>query len=427
MNSNENLFPSTLASRLAPFSLEEHILTHIPIIEHWFKEKWQNTPPPLTSSVDLRPAGFKLSPVDTNLFPAGFNNLNPHFFTSSITAIKAVMTEYMSHCRKIVIVPENHTRSAFYMQSLQVLYTLLDKSGYQVRIGSTDEGLTVGREVRLENGNSLFIEPLRKHNGILSLEDFVPDLIILNNDLSSGLPVLLEHIKQPVLPKRGLGWAWRLKSTHFRYFAEIAAEFADLLSFDPWFINPYFSTIGALDFMTQEGIGELKGEIARILSLIREKYKQYHIRQKPFVVVKADNGTYGMSVMTIHSSEEIEALNRKQRTKMSAVKGSRKVDRVIIQEGVYTVTKSSTGAIAEPVIYMIGPSIVGGFYRIHDNKRDDENLNAPGMRFEPFSVDVSALTATTSKENEHFYIYSVVARLAALAAGQESQALEAGL
>jgi glutamate--cysteine ligase len=30
-----------------------------------------------STSVDLRNAGFKLAPVDTNLFPGGFNNLNP--------------------------------------------------------------------------------------------------------------------------------------------------------------------------------------------------------------------------------------------------------------------------------------------------------------------------------------------------------------
>ena len=32
-----------------------------------------------TRSVDLRNSGFKLAPVDTNLFPGGFNNLNPGF------------------------------------------------------------------------------------------------------------------------------------------------------------------------------------------------------------------------------------------------------------------------------------------------------------------------------------------------------------
>ncbi|MCA9405869.1 MAG: glutamate--cysteine ligase, partial [Candidatus Omnitrophica bacterium] len=33
---------------------------------------------PLYSSVDIRDAGFKMSVVDTNIFPAGFNNLCEH-------------------------------------------------------------------------------------------------------------------------------------------------------------------------------------------------------------------------------------------------------------------------------------------------------------------------------------------------------------
>ena len=423
MNYNKNLFPHTTTAHTDSFSPEEHILKHIPIIEHWFKEKWQATLPPLTSSVDLRSAGFKLAPVDTNLFPAGFNNLNPLVLTSAMAAIKAVLTEYVPHCKAIAIVPENHTRSAFYMQSLGVLHTLLVKSGYQVRIGSVDETLLTPREVILENGDTFLIEPLQKHNDTISLESFVPDLILLNNDLSSGLPPVLEGIKQPVLPEVGMGWAWRLKSTHFNYFSEVAAEFGALLHFDPWFINPYFSAIGGLDFMAQEGITELKVEVGKILALISNKYGQYNIQRKPFVVVKADNGTYGMSVMTVHDSKEIDLLNRKQRTKMSAVKGSRTVNRVIIQEGVYTLAKSSEGAIAEPVIYMIGPFVIGGFYRMHENKKDDENLNAPGMRFEPFNSDISFLAPGTRKEDQHFYAYGVVARLAALAAARESKAL----
>jgi glutamate--cysteine ligase len=40
----------------------------------------------LFGSVDLRNAGFKLAPVDTNLFPGGFNNLNPAFLPLCVQA-----------------------------------------------------------------------------------------------------------------------------------------------------------------------------------------------------------------------------------------------------------------------------------------------------------------------------------------------------
>src|SRR5260370_8453741 len=55
--------------------LERKILDATPSIERWFRLEWQEHTPPFYCSVDLRNAGFKLAPVDTNLFPGGFNNL----------------------------------------------------------------------------------------------------------------------------------------------------------------------------------------------------------------------------------------------------------------------------------------------------------------------------------------------------------------
>ena len=55
--------------------LEEKVLQQQSKIEAWLREQFRKTPPPLMASVDLRVAGYKIAPVDTNLFPAGFNNL----------------------------------------------------------------------------------------------------------------------------------------------------------------------------------------------------------------------------------------------------------------------------------------------------------------------------------------------------------------
>lgn len=59
--------------------LESHLLERQADVECWLREQWLKTPAPFYASVDLRNSGFKLAPVDTNLFPAGFNNLNPAF------------------------------------------------------------------------------------------------------------------------------------------------------------------------------------------------------------------------------------------------------------------------------------------------------------------------------------------------------------
>ena len=182
-----------------------------------------------------------------------------------------------------------------------------------------------------------------------------------------------------------------------------------------------------IDFMAQEGLEKLAEEVDKILALISDKYATYGITERPFVVVKADNGTYGMSVMTVHNGNDLRQLNRKQRTKMSSSKGSQKVERIIIQEGVYTFETMPDGAVAEPVVYMIGQFVVGGFYRVHQGRGIDENLNAPGMHFEPLAFAQACNNpcrelAVVDCPNR-FYAYGVIARLAALAAAKEIEAI----
>jgi len=428
MNAHDIPVPHLTTAHSGPLDhIEQVILDQVAKIETWFRQKWQETPPPLTSSVDLRHAGFKLAPVDTNLFPAGFNNLNPEFLPLCVQAAQSVLIEYIHDCTKILILPESHTRNKFYNESLHILHTILVKAGFIVRIGSLDPMVKEPMELTLENGTTLVIEPLLREGNKIGLKDFTPCFIMLNNDLSSGVPEILQGIEQRIRPTEKLGWSSRLKSDHFQYFDQVAKEFAELVDIDPWLINPYFSAIDGIDFMAQEGLEKLANEVDKILSLTSDKYVTYGIKEKPFVVVKADNGTYGMSVMTVHNGEELRQLNRKQRTKMSSSKGSQKVERIIIQEGVYTFETMPNGAVAEPVVYMIGQFVVGGFYRVHQGRGIDENLNAPGMHFEPLAFAQACNNpcrelAVVDCPNR-FYSYGVIVRLAALAAAKEIEAI----
>lgn len=428
MNANDIPVPHLTTAHSGPLHhVERVILNQVATIETWFRQKWKETPAPLTSSVDLRHAGFKLAPVDTNLFPAGFNNLNPDFLPLCIQAAQSVLVDYLPDCTKILILPESHTRNKFYLQSLSVLKTIFTKAGFVVRIGSLDSQVLEPMEVTLEHGDSLLIEPLQRQGDKVGLSDFSPCFLLLNNDLSSGVPELLEGVTQRIRPTPKLGWTTRLKSSHFHFFEEVAKEFAQLVDLDSWLINPYFTALDGIDFMAQDGVEQLALEVDKILSLIKDKYRTYGIPDKPFVVVKADNGTYGMSVMMVHDGEEIRQLNRKTRTKMSVSKGSRKVDKVLIQEGVYTFETMPDGAVAEPVVYMIGPFVVGGFYRVHQGRGIDENLNAPGMHFEPLAFaqacNMPCDELAVADCPNRFYAYGVIARLAALAAAREIAAI----
>ena len=45
------------------------------------------------------------------------------------------------------------------------------------------------------------------------------------------------------------------------------------------------------------------------------------VKEEPYIVVKADAGTYGMAVMTVRDPQELLTLNRKQRTTHDGFKG----------------------------------------------------------------------------------------------------------
>ena len=69
--------------------LEHKMIDATPMIERWFRMEWQEHTPPFYSSVDIRNAGFKMAPVDTNLFPGGFNNLAEEMFPLATQAAMA--------------------------------------------------------------------------------------------------------------------------------------------------------------------------------------------------------------------------------------------------------------------------------------------------------------------------------------------------
>lgn len=420
--------PHLITAHMGPLHhVEEVILNHVAMIESWFRKRWQETPAPFTSSVDLRHAGFKLAPVDTNLFPAGYNNLNKDFLPMCIQAVQSILFENSPSCMKILLIPENHTRNQFYLQSLSVLRDIFVTAGFVVRIGSLDPDLTAPLEIDIDQGKHILIEPISRQGARIVLDDFNPCLVLLNNDLSSGIPNILQGIEQSIHPTAKLGWTTRLKSDHFHFFDQVATEFSTMLDLDVWLINPFFSAVDRVDFMTKEGIEKVALQVDQLLEKIRIKYDQYGIQEKPFVVVKADNGTYGMNVMMVQEGQQLLVLNRKQRTRMAASKGNRPVNRVLIQEGVHTFETMPDGSVAEPVVYMIGQFVVGGFYRVHQERGVDENLNAPGMHFEPLAFaqacNIPSEDLGVVNVSNRFYAYGVIARLAALAAAREIAAI----
>jgi glutamate--cysteine ligase len=407
--------------------LERRFLTSMPTIEHWLRTQWLEHAAPFYASVDLRNSGFKLAPVDTNLFPGGFNNLNPDFLPLCVQAMQSAVEKICPEARGVLLIPENHTRNLFYLQNVAQIVTILKQAGMRVRVGSLLPEITAATQIQLPGGGTLTLEPLVRRGNRLGLADFDPCVVLLNNDLSAGAPDILKNLEQSVFPPLSVGWYARRKSQHFTAYDRVANEFAEMLGIDPWLINPYFATCDQINF--QERVGEecLAAQVDIVLQKIRAKYADYGVKQDPFVIVKADAGTYGMGIMTVKDASEIIGLNRKQRNKMAVVKEGLAVSDVLIQEGVYTFEQINE-AVAEPVVYMIDHYVVGGFYRVHTTRGVDENLNAPGMHFMPLAFETTCTLPNPDRGPDdtpnRFYAYGVVARLALLAAALEIEAAE---
>ena len=409
--------------------LEQRILESLPAIERWFRLEWMEHTPPFYTSVDVRNAGFKLAPVDTNLFPGGFNNLTTEMLPLAVQAAMAAIEKICPEAKNLLLIPENHTRNTFYLQNVQRLVQIFHQAGLNVRLGSLDEAVTKPTEIGLADGSALTVEPLVRTRGRLGLKDFDPCTILLNNDLSGGIPRVLQGLhEQYLLPPLHAGWAVRRKTNHFHAYEEIAKKFAKLLGMDPWLINPMYARCAGIDFSEGGGEEALMSHAETLLGKIRRKYKEYGIQEKPFIIVKADAGTYGMGIMTVRDPKELSDLSRRTRNKMSVIKDGQDVSEVILQEGVPTHERMND-AVAEPVVYMIDRYVVGGFYRVNAERGIDENLNSPGASFVPLAfAEHNQLPKPGAKPGasapNRFYMYGVIARLAMVAASYELEATD---
>jgi len=421
------MVPHLTTSLTGPLNeLEKVVLDRRSEIERWFRHEWLEHAVNFYCSVDLRNSGFKLAPVDTNLFPGGFNNLNPDFLPLCVHAAMSSVQRICPDAQRVLLVPENHTRNLHYLQNVAVLRRILEGAGLTVRIGSLIADLAAPMEVETSGGEKLLLEPVRRRGNRVELEGFDPCFVVNNNDLSAGIPAILRGIDQPVVPHLIAGWTTRRKSHHFNAYDHVAERFAALIGIDPWMVNPFFSQCGKVNFAEKEGEECLAANVEFVLGEIREKYAQYGITETPFVIVKADAGTYGMGIMTVKSVDDVRNLNRKTRNKMSVIKEGQPVHEVIIQEGVYSFEKLQ-GAVAEPVVYMMDQFVVGGFYRVHPGRGVDENLNSPGSSYAQFAFETNCHTpdchGKPGDPPNRFYTYGVVARLANLAAAIEVEQL----
>lgn len=401
--------------------LHKKILGRGDDVVEWFKSKARGLGFPIYSSFDIRDAGFKIGPVDANIFPAGFNNICRVDQESAVDVAREFLDDHYSpSTQKIVLLTEEHTQNPYYWDNVHVLKTLLEGAGRDVRL-AMPRTLEAPLTLTSASGKTLTVFCAKREGHGVAIEGFVPDLLISNNDFSVDYEEWARGLDTPMNPPRELGWYRRRKDRFFRVYNELAGEFAKLVGCDPWTMQVETAKFSGFDVDDESSREALAAAADKVYSRLKEKYREHKIDREPFLFVKNNAGTYGLGVVHVKDPDEIRAWNYKSRKKMKAAKGGREVSEVIIQEGIPTTVLTEGGQTAEPVIYMIGCQLAGGFLRAHGEKDEEESLNSPGAVYQRLCVsDLAVKREGCPMENT----YGWVAKLSFLSVALEAKELE---
>ncbi len=394
-------------------ALHQDLCKKNPVICEWYEQRSQKLELPFYSSFDIRDSGFKVSNVDGNIYPAGFNNICPTDKESSVDLVKRYVDRHYDKVQKILLICEEHTQNAFYWENVSSIQSMIKTAGYQVCL-AFPKNFSEPVEVQSSSGKKLQV--YSGYPDQLKKISFEPDLVISNNDFSQSNEEWAEKVSYLINPPRELGWYQRKKSRYFKFYNQLVHELSDKVGFDPFMMTVETQVFDHFDLSDEKSLRELKDYVDDFLQRIAKLYLERKIDQKPFVFVKNNSGTYGLAVMKVDDGAQILDWNNKSKKKMKAAKGGREVEEVIIQEGIPT-RWVSEGASSEPVIYMIGSDLAGGFLRTHSEKNTTESLNSPGAVFKKLCVsDLNVSVEGSPLEN----VYGWTAKLGVLAIGQEA-------
>ena len=387
--------------------VHSQIIAHLSETKDWFEGKIKNRFVPFYTSFDIRDSSFKVAPVDANVFPAGFNNI------CDVDRMKAslLMGEYLKsrypEVSVILLLAEEHRTNLYYWDNIYIIKSLIEKNGYKVKVCVPGVEIQAPETLETASGYKISLSPLKKEKG---------DLIISNNDFSTDYPLPKDT---PCLPLPAMGWKNRRKQSFFFHYNEVAKEFASLIKMDPWHFTVETSLFTPFLVTSKENLKGLKEETHNFLEGLKKDRPSW-MEGAPFLFLKNNAGTYGMGITTISCPEEVENWNYKTRKRMKAAKGGGGIRELIIQEGIPTSLADGEGQTAEPVIYMVGSHLAGGFLRSHGKKDEKSNLNSPGSVYKRLCVsDLEIQVEGHIMEN----VYGWVGRLGLLAVLEEMEGL----
>ena len=383
-------------------------------LEEWYQGKLKGSFIPFYSSFDIRDAGFKIGNVDGNAFPAGFNNICQMDKDLMPEAVSDFLNRFHPKAKHLLLLTEDHLRNTYYWDNIAAIREILMEAGYQVTVGmlapTPDDPLTLTSFT----GQKVCVYNIQSEKGQLLTRNGVPDLVITNNDFSN----VYENINfsaTEMNPPRELGWYQRKKYSYFNYYNDLVCEFSQHIDEDPWLFHVTTQRLLNFDVDDESSNKNLALKVDETIEKVKKKYREYNIDENPYVFIKNNSGTYGLGVVEVTSGKDVRNLNYKSKKKLKASKGGSSVSEVIIQEGIRSTLRAGE-ATAEPVLYMVGDAVVGGFLRTHDRKNPYQSLNSPGAVYKRLCLgDLKVDSQGCTLEN----VYGWLAKIGLLAITQE--------
>lgn len=345
------------------------------------------------SSSDLRDSGERACSVDVNVFPGGFNNLASLGEASNL--FRRFIGDRYPDASRVAVLPESHTENRYYFDNLWSLREALRGSGFEAEVATFDGALSSGSFEGASKGRVDY----------LSIQEFGPDVVVMNNDLSDGSLEELEELGVPVEPAQAMGWWRRSKGEFFSILEAESAGLAEVLGVDGWRLFPETRLVEGVDFG-----GDLEDLAAAVDDVVEDSEGR---PGTDAVFLKDDRGTYGQGSTVVGSGDEVRGMSSTRRKSMAVGKGGHEVEAVVVQEGIPT-RFDVDGAPAEPVQYVVGGDSAGYFWRAREG-RDMSVLNNPGQEFHPPAGDLS---------KETIYMHEALARLGHRAAALQASSSE---
>ena len=148
--------------------IHNKIIARLEDVCQWFAEQRKDMFFPIYSSYDIRDSGFKVSTVDANIFPAGFNNICAvDQEEAGALAKKYLEANYPGGAKKVLLLGEEHTNNAYYWENVRTLKKIFEDSGREVLVGIPKEFDDV-LEVKTSAGHTVKVCSAKRKNGNLN-------------------------------------------------------------------------------------------------------------------------------------------------------------------------------------------------------------------------------------------------------------------